>query len=445
MLEQVQNFVVTVLSFVLVLAPLVFFHELGHFLVAKWFGIGVPVFSVGFGPRLFGFRRRETDYRVSLIPLGGYVRLTGDESDEHRTGAPEEFLTRPKHQRFLVFVAGAAFNIILAFLVLWLMFGIYGKNDVPARYLVVVGLQQDSAADRAGVLRGDTILQIAGRDVGDVERFLNAYNLEIRLAPNTTKTVLVERGDEQVTLKLTVANDDEGGGAHPGWVVSWAGENAPMIETVIEGMPADDAGLMPGDRIVAAQGREAISEIDLRVLLEDSAGQELTLGIERDAERLSVALTPVDSGGQGKVGVTFSAGETIHRELGIGAAAVESLRANVTLSRTLFVVLKRLFTGQLSLKAVSGPIGIARFSKRALFEGPDFFLHLLGFFSLQLGILNLLPIPVLDGGHILILAVEGVMGRDLPERLKERVMQVGLVFLLVFMSVVIYLDIVKTL
>ncbi len=278
MLEQVQNFVVTVLAFVLVLAPLVFFHELGHFLVAKWFRIGVPVFSVGFGPRLFGFRRGGTDYRVSLIPLGGYVRLTGDESDEHRTGAPEEFLTRPKHQRFLVFVAGAAFNVILAFLVLWLMFGIYGKNDVPARYLVVVGLQQGSAADRAGVLRGDTILQIAGRDVGDVERFLNAYNLEIRLAPNTTKTVLVERGDEQVTLKLTVgANDDEGGGAHPGWVVSWAGEDAPMIETVIEGMPADDAGLMPGDRIVAAQGREAISEIDLRVLLEDSAGQELTL------------------------------------------------------------------------------------------------------------------------------------------------------------------------
>ena len=138
---MILNFFQTVFAFILVLAPLVFIHELGHFLAAKAFRIGVPVFSLGFGPRLWGFKRAETDYRLSLVPLGGYVRLAGDEADEDRTGAPEEFLSRPKYQRFIVFVAGAAFNIILAFLAFWLFFGVYGK-EVTAYPVVQVVLEQ---------------------------------------------------------------------------------------------------------------------------------------------------------------------------------------------------------------------------------------------------------------------------------------------------------------
>ncbi len=146
---MILNFLQIVFAFVLVLAPLVFIHELGHFLAAKAFRIGVPVFSLGFGPRLWGFRRAETDYRLSLVPLGGYVRLAGDEADEERTGAPEEFLSRPKYQRFVVFVAGAAFNIILAFLAFWLFFGVYGKEVVA--YPVVQVVLEDSHAAKAGV------------------------------------------------------------------------------------------------------------------------------------------------------------------------------------------------------------------------------------------------------------------------------------------------------
>ncbi len=161
---MIVNTLQAILAFILVLAPLVFIHELGHFLAAKLMRIGVPVFSLGFGPRLFGFRRAETDYRLSLVPLGGYVRLAGDEADEHRSGAPEEFLSRPKWQRFVVFVAGAAFNLVLAFAAMWLLFGLFGKEEVPD-YPVVWSFEAGSAAERAGLQRGDRILEIEGRDL----------------------------------------------------------------------------------------------------------------------------------------------------------------------------------------------------------------------------------------------------------------------------------------
>ena len=434
-------------AFVLVLGPLVFVHELGHFLVAKWLRIGVPVFSLGFGPRLFGLRRGGTDYRVSAIPLGGYVRLAGDEADENRRGLPEEFLSRPKWQRFAVFVAGATFNVALAFTVSWGLFAVYGIDEVadPHSYPTVRALVPGSPAERAGMRPGDTIVEIAGQDVRGFETYEEIYGLEIALAPQTTKTVVVERDGQRVPLSVTVEPDPVyGHGADPGWALglAWGGDGAPTIAAVNEGGPAAQVGLRVGDRVVAAGGRAPVTEVELREMIESSGDRELALRVEREGRQFDVTVHPRDEDGVGRIGVHLGP-VPVHRALSIVEAAGQALRENLDNSLMLFHVLKRMVTREVPLRSVSGPIGIAQVARNALSESPRHFIWLLGFFSLQLGILNLLPIPVLDGGHILILAVEGAMRRDLSDRLKERVMQVGFVFLLAFMSIVVYLDILK--
>ena len=438
-------FAESIFAFLVVLGPLVLIHEAGHFLAAKMFGIGAPVFSFGFGPRLFGFRRGGTDYRVSLFPLGGYVRLQGDETDEERSGAPEEFLTRPRWQRFIVFVAGPAFNVVLAVLAMWFLFAVWGRQEVqnPGDYPTVMGLAEESAAARAGLERGDLVIEISGLDVKGADVFREVFNREILLSPNTTKELLVERSGARRTVALEVEADPKyGHGLDPGWYLSWGGDDTPAILRVTAGGAAEAAGLEAGDRVVEANGRRPISELDLRTLLEQSAGVELTLVVDREGAERSLTLTPRDEDGLGKIGAYIGL-PPVQVDYGLFAALGESVRENLANSVMLFEVLKRMVTREVPLKSVSGPIGIAQYAREALITSPRTVIWLLGFFSLQLGILNLLPIPVLDGGHILILTTEGLMRRELSERLKERVMQLGFVVLVAFMGTVIYLDIAK--
>jgi regulator of sigma E protease len=437
----IVNFLQAVLAFILVLAPLVFIHELGHFLAAKAFRIGVPVFSIGFGPRIFGFKRAETDYRISLIPLGGYVRMSGDEADEERTGAPEEFLSRPKYQRFIVFVAGAAFNIVLAFLMLWLYFGVWGKTILD--YPTVAAIQEQSSASEAGLLVGDKLVEMSGQDLGD-GKAQSVIMLEEWLAPDKEVDVVVERDGQRIEATVFNHKDDKLGIGRAGWFLRF-GDGSPIIDTVVEGRPADHAGILSGDKVVAAEGIPEIGEVAFRMLIEAAPGKEIGLTVEREGALLEIRIVPEDESGTGKIGVSFTPQDLPRRTLSVGEAAAESLRSNIELSKTLFVVLGRLVKRDVPLKTMSGPIGIAQVAKNALFNGWEEFVYLLAFFSLQLGILNLLPIPVLDGGHILILLIEGVIRRDLPEAIKERVMQVGFVFLLTFMGLVIVMDLMKTL
>ena len=199
------GFLQTAFAFILVLGILVFVHEFGHFLAAKSFGIAVPTFSLGFGPRLFGFRRKETDYRISLIPLGGYVRMAGDEADEQRTGAPEEFLSRPRWQRFVVFVAGATFNIVLALLVMWLALWLYGKQEVKIAETppVVARVLDGSTAQAAGIRQGDRILKIEGRDARDPK---TRFEEEV-MSPGAHKTIELERDGAPLSIELDMGSD----------------------------------------------------------------------------------------------------------------------------------------------------------------------------------------------------------------------------------------------
>lgn len=437
---MIVNFLQAVLAFILVLAPLVFIHEFGHFLAAKAFRIGVPVFSLGFGPRIWGFRRAETDYRLSAVPLGGYVRLAGDEADE-RTGAPEEFLSRPKYQRFIVFVAGAAFNILLAFFALWLFFGVYGKQEVA--YPVVQAVLPDSPADRAGVAPGDRLIEVQGKDLiaNDANQVIS---LDLLLSPNQERDLTLERDGERFNTRMFTGEDPKFKMGFPGWRLGTEGE-VPTVDEVTPGSPAEAAGFLSGDVIVSAGGHDEIGEFDLRTMIQQAAGQPIEMLVQRAGARRALTVTPrLESDDVARIGVAFLRHEPPRVPLTVGQAAAESLRQNVVLSKTLFVVLKRLFTREVSVRSLSGPIGIAQVASSALSQGPQMFLYLLAFFSLQLGILNLLPIPVLDGGHILILFVEGLIRRDLPEILKERVMQAGFMFLLAFMGLIVMLDIVKS-
>lgn len=430
MLEVLQRLV----GFIVVLGPLVFIHELGHFLVAKWFKIDVPVFSLGFGPRLFGFRRKETDYRISLIPLGGYVRLAGDEADPERTGAPNEFLSRPRWQRFFVFVAGAVFNVLLAVVAMWWFFASYGRVE-PVTYPTVVSIAQDSPAEVAGIEVGDRVVAVDGTDLADDDL---AMDVLVGMSPNATRTISVVRGGERLELQMETGVAEEiHGASDPGWLLKM---EKPSIARVTPGGPADEGGLQAGDVVVSANGLEDIDRAGFIEKIERSANKPLHLVVERAGAREELIVVPELQGEVGRIGVEVAVQRT---QLGVFAAARESVNHNLRMSRMLMVVLGRLFTGEQSVKTLSGPLEIARMSKEVLFSSLPELVGFAAFLSLQLGILNLLPIPVLDGGHILILFIEGLMRRDLSEKLKERVMTAGFVFLLAFMVFVIALDATK--
>jgi regulator of sigma E protease len=381
---------------------------------------------------------------VSLIPLGGYVRLAGDEADENRVGAPEEFLARPRYQRLAVFLAGATFNLLLAFGTMWMFFAVYGKEEVPQGYPAVYAVAPGSTAEQAGIAPGDVIVALDGRDVRDAEVFLEQYLLRVKLSPGQVLPVRIERAGETLDVRLDTGVDARDGSGEPGWSFTWEGSQPAVIEQVFGGEPAEVAGLRPGDRIVGAAGHEPLDRIQLQLRLLASPGRPVELTVERDGARLPLTVVPREKDGTGWIGISFRRPPAVRSELTLLGAAAESFRTNVAWSKMLFVTLKRLVTREVSLKTMSGPIGIAQFARQALIAGPEAFFWLLGFVSLQLGILNLLPIPVLDGGHLLILGVESVMRRDLSDRLKERVTQAGFVFLLAFMGIVVYLDIVKS-
>jgi regulator of sigma E protease len=428
------------LSFVVVLGILVFVHEFGHFIVAKAFGIGVPVFSLGFGPRLGGFKRKETDYRISAVPLGGYVRLAGDEADDARTGGPDEFLSRPRWQRFLVFVAGATFNVVLAILVMTLIFSVWGKEEVQplAAPPVVAEILPGSTAEAAGLNVGDKILAIGGKDARQPE----TQGEQIFLSPDQTKSILVEREGRTLTLSMKTGQDPSYHLGDPGWRLFNDGLGPPLIDTVMGGSAAEAAGLARGDKLIAIDGHPAEGELQVRAMLEKSAGRSVTVRIERGGQVRDVAVTPRDDGGKGRIGVLFTDGNRVRRKLPPVAAFGASIDWARTVTGTVFMTLGKLFRGEISVRAFSGPLEIARVS-RAAAQTLDTFLAWLAFISLQLGVFNLLPIPVLDGGHILLLGIEGTIRRDIPDRVKERVTMVGLVALLVFFVVVFYFDVDK--
>ena len=438
------------LGVTLVLGVMILVHEWGHFIAARLCGVRVDVFSIGFGPRLFGWKRGATDYRVSLVPLGGYVRMAGqdptevDSSNQVPTGAPDELMSKPRWQRALISFAGPAVNLIFPILLLVCYFVAIGVpypswEDLPVQ---VTLLPKDSPAAAVGLQPGDRVVAINGERVSNWEQ---ADKVLSKVVPNSKLSIEVENATGHRTIDVPVqAKDAE----RPDRLLGFAPVK-PVIDDVALGMPAKRAGLREGDvvRTVDGQPIEWWGEFTERV--RGSNGKPVALDIERHGQTIHTVVTPEAAAGEHgetvyQIGVLVHYDATYRRVPFPEAVRHAGAQTFETISETVGVV-GRLVSGRVSVKQLQSVVGISRAAGQAVHKGTQAVISLMVLISVNLGILNLLPIPILDGGSILLLAIEGSLRRDLSMAFKERFVQVGLVFLLVLFAYVMYNDVVRLL
>ncbi len=418
---------------VVVLGFLIFAHESGHFMFAKLFRVKVLVFSFGFGKRLFGFRKGDTDYRVSLIPLGGYVRMAGDNPEENTAGSPDEFLSKPKWQRFLILVAGPAMNIFIAIAFIAAL-AMVGTEQLVSRPVIGEVLPNKPAA-KAGLHPGDLIVSIKGEPVKDFDD----VRMLISMNAGTALPIVYQRNG--VNYPTTLTPEREEGEFGPIGRAGMFQGIPPLVGRVVAGSPAQVAGMRAGDVIVAANGQPVHDLGDFVDIAEKAKTKPVTIVVARGAERVSLTVPPTTDAelGSGRGIVP----PTRILKLSLFPALRYSVEENWRMLKFAFSAIGRLFRPEGSVKELSGPINIARISGEALKRGWIPMVGLMAMISLQLGVMNLLPIPVLDGGHIMILLIEGVARRDLSLRVKERIQQAGFAVLATLMLVVLYNDVIS--
>ncbi len=425
------------LAFLFVLGVLVFVHELGHFVVARRHGVRCLTFSLGFGPKLLQTKRGDTVYCISAIPLGGYVKMAGDSPDDQREGKDDEFLSKTKWQRFQILIAGPAMNIILAVVVMTVVLYQGARVPVSAEQPPVVGsVAEDSPAAAAGIRVGDRILRVAGREVDTWEEL--AYAVGLRA--DREIDVVLRRDSGVRTVQVTPA-------ARTAYNLGDLGVGPDVSPQVFAmssttSSAAQEAGMLVGDVIEAVEGREVTIE-SLIETINASPDRPLTLRIRRDGARQDIVVTPQLVGGVGLIGVQLSRFEMRLVEPGPFEAFTMSLEQNYEWSGLILRTIRDLLTRDTSPRMLVGPVGIAQMSGDAAQVGWVTLFGLMAMISLNLGILNLLPIPILDGGHIFIMAMEGISRRDFSVRLKERVLLVGVVVLMTLMVTVIYNDLTR--
>src|SRR5438093_158834 len=424
-----------------VLGVIIVIHELGHFLVAKFFKIKVESFSVGFGPRLFGFRYGDTDYRISAFPLGGYVKMAGENPTDNITGDPHEFLSKPKWQRFLVAAAGPAMNVVLAVGLVMGLF-LYG-TDVPEFVLgqAVIGIvEPGSPAEKAGLKPGDLVVSLDGKEKPDWQAVQNDF----LTSPGRTIPIVVERAGRRIQTTITPERRGREDAGYAGML--------PVIRTVVRAVqpnsPAMAAGVKPGDEIIRVNGVDLRnSGRTIQQAIQETTEKTFPITVvrnENQPQEIVLDVTPVLRDGRKMIGIDVPV-PSVHMKLGLLGALQKSIETNKENAVLIFQVIGRLIKRQASLKQLDGPLGIVAVSGQAYEAGLDTLLTFMAIISLNLGILNILPIPILDGGVILLLVIESLMGHDLSLRMKERIVQASFVFLLMLTVIVLYNDVVKLL
>jgi regulator of sigma E protease len=427
----------TILSFIIVFGILVFVHEFGHFFMAKLVGIRVDVFSFGYGKRLFGFKKGDTDYRVSLIPMGGYVKFPGEDVYENnREVGPGDFMAAKRWQRLLTIVMGPIMNILLAIVL------VAAINMVGAPILVyqsqapVIGwVEPDSPAEKAKLLIDDEILSIDGQKTAawsDVE-------LAVGTKPKRIIKIEVKRGEEIFVVDLLT----KGITIHEMGYAGFFGKILTEVRMVVPGGPAEKAGLEPDDVILEVNGKP-VYYYQFLEKIQSSANVELNFRIRRGEEILDLPVTPRLKGDVGEIAIAQGI-ESREESLAFFTAIKKSIEDNKRLTFLVINFIKDLVTGEATARQLGGPIEIANLSYTAMRMGLLALMSWIALISLQLGIINLFPIPVLDGGQILVISLEGIFRRDFSPKVKQVVMQIGFAMFIVLIVFVILNDVVKRL
>ena len=421
----------TLVYFLIVIGILVFVHELGHFIMAKRAGVRVEKFSLGMGPRLFGYKKGDTDYIISALPLGGYVKMAGENPDEESTGAPDEFPSKTVWQRAKIAAAGSLTNIAVAFLLMPLVFmvGTYAEGPAKVGYV-----EKGSPAEKAGFQAGDVIEEINGRRISDWTKALSL----IAVNPDTDVTVTLDRGGEKKVLALRPEAATELRIGSSGLIPDMPAE----IGRLRPGLPAEKAGVKVGDKVLAVNGSTIYHWNQFSLMVKESGGKDLQLQIERGGKREERTIKPVMDGGRYVIGVE-PAVRLVFKKYGFIEAVQMGFTKTIETADLTFITLKKLFTFSLSIKTLGGPVMIAQMSGQAAAAGLSSFLALMATISLSLGMLNLLPIPVLDGGMLLFLAIEAVRKKPLSQKVMEVSQSIGAALLITLIVVVSYNDVTR--
>lgn len=432
-----SDFLTSVIAVVGVLGFMILIHEFGHYAVAKLLGVRVEQFAIGFGKRLIGFRKGETDYRINAIPLGGYVKMSGENPMDQRTDDPREFMNHSRWHRFLIAIAGPAMNILLA---IFLMTTVYVVHyEYPAVYdesPIIGWVFKDTPAAKAGLEVGDRITRVNELENPTWEQ----VDLKEALNPGQPLDLTIDRNGQ--SLSKTVV--PEATGVDRIGFVGWAPkESTVTITDLVSGMPAEKSGLKEGDKILALDGKPVPALAAMVESLKITKDKPITLTVLRNGQQLNFTVKPVLSDKSYRIGIGSMLMKV--KTLPFAEAFRKSVHENRQNALLILELVQKMAQGKISPKSIEGPIRIGQAAgEAARRKGWTPLMGLTAAISLNLGIFNLLPIPILDGGVILFLCIEGLMRRDISMNIKERVYQAAFVFLVLFAVMVIYNDLMKT-
>jgi regulator of sigma E protease len=434
----------TVVAGILMLGVLVFIHELGHFAVAKWCGVKVLKFSLGFGPKLVSKQWGETEYLICAIPLGGYVQMLGEGSGEHGESADfsaedreRSFADKPVSNRLAIVSAGPLMNLLLPFLILPISFLVGVQMPSYIEETPCIGyVAEDTGAAKSGFLAGDCVIAVNDNPVAT----WNDTNRAFVSGAGDALLFDVERDGRRLRLEIPADNKSLEGMQALGLLPA----QEARIGALADNMPAKQAGIQKGDLILSIAGRNISSWYDLRAIIQETGGSTVDVTLLRGEQELSVALTPQQRDGEGDYLIGIAPLQaTVTKSFGLVDSFKEGAKRTWDLIELTVVFVQKLFSGSVSTKNIGGPITVVQVAGQAAQTDLSAILSVLAFISIQLGILNLLPIPILDGGHILFNIVELIMRRPISIRAREMAQQVGMAMLLMLMVLAFYNDIVR--